>query len=142
MWWQLLEMREQTLAPALPQVLLRGIEIIPRASLKRAFIFSITVMASGSYDTFASFSNYGSCAHIIAPVRFFISMLTAWAKHAFGLHGMYLQGVDVKSVGNAVGSGKSNSLTRTVSYAVLLFVCIRLGTSYSSPMVVSYIHWW
>ena len=76
MWWQLLEMREQTLAPALPQVLLRGIEIIPRASLKRLFIFSITVMASGSDDTFASFSNYGPCAHIIAPVRFFISMLT------------------------------------------------------------------
>ncbi|KAL5516964.1 hypothetical protein EMCRGX_G002423 [Ephydatia muelleri] len=54
---------------------------------------SITVMASGSYDTFASFSNYGSCAHIIAP------------------------GVDVKSVGNAVGS----------------------GTSYSSPMVAGVI---
>ncbi|KAL5516959.1 hypothetical protein EMCRGX_G002418 [Ephydatia muelleri] len=54
---------------------------------------SITVMASGSDDTFASFSNYGSCAHIIAP------------------------GVNVKSVGNAVGS----------------------GTSYSSPMVAGVI---
>ena len=36
------------------------------------FIFvylSITVMASDSTDSFAWFSNYGPCAHIIAPVR-------------------------------------------------------------------------
>eukprot|EP00731_Ephydatia_muelleri_P002162 Em0001g2162a len=46
---------------------------------------SITVMASGSDDTFAWFSNYGSCAHIIAP------------------------GVDVKTVGNVVDSGTSFS---------------------------------
>ena len=29
---------------------------------------SVTVMASDSSDKFAIFSNYGTCAHIIAPV--------------------------------------------------------------------------
>eukprot|EP00731_Ephydatia_muelleri_P002209 Em0001g2209a len=46
---------------------------------------SITVMASGSDDSFASFSNYGSCAHIIAP------------------------GVNVRTIGNVVDSGTSYS---------------------------------
>ena len=49
--------------------------------------------------------------------------------------------MNVKSVGNAVGSGKSNSLTRTVSYVYdgrsSICMYIRVGTSYSSPMVVS-----
>ena len=81
MWWQLLEMIDQTHASTLQQVQLRGIEIIPiKSSLlfkkKNTFIFSITVMASGSDDTFAWFSNYGPCAHIIAPVSVFVSMLT------------------------------------------------------------------
>ena len=50
----------------------------------------------------------------------------------FGLHGTYLQGVNVKSVGNAVGSGKSNSLTRTVSYvydgrsSIYMYTCRNL----------------
>ncbi|KAL5516527.1 hypothetical protein EMCRGX_G001885 [Ephydatia muelleri] len=46
---------------------------------------SITVMASDSDDSFAWFSNYGSCAHIIAP------------------------GVNVKTVGNVFDSGTSFS---------------------------------
>ena len=65
-------------------------------------------MASGSDDTFAWFSNYGSCAHIIAPVSFFVSMLTCQCMPLAS----YMQGVDVKTVGNVVDSGKSNSLKR------------------------------
>ena len=78
-------------------LVLSSLLVLPVLWQLLSFVYSITVAASDYADTFASFSNYGECVDIIAPVSPAKACPPMLVNVAFFFVVATIQGVNIKS---------------------------------------------